>query len=32
MKNLLKLLIPTLLLGIAPALKADPPACTVMLR
>lgn len=28
-KKLLKLLIPTLLLGLAPALKAAPPTCQV---
>ena len=29
MKHVIKLLIPTLLLGIAPALKAAPPTCQV---
>lgn len=29
MKKLLKLLIPTLLIGIAPTVQADPPVCQV---
>jgi hypothetical protein len=30
MKKIWKLLIPTLLLGLAPALQADPPTCEVL--